>query len=177
MAGNPVTRKRVAKILDLGPEGEEQIFVWLASGMPIRQIGLQLGLGEHGHRSLYRWRDASEARKHAWEQALEHRADFLAEESLELADDVREDPDAIRKAELQIKVRQWLAGVSNPKRYGKESSSRTTVNIEYLHLTAVEAFNAQKQAEAKARLLAASDEADYEIFADEDSQDGYEDLL
>jgi hypothetical protein len=174
MAGTPLTTARVAHLKNLGPDGEEQILVWIASGMSIRQVAVELGLGPNGARALYRWRDEDEQRKTAWAKALEHRADFLAEESLEIADDAIPEAAAIRKAELQVKARQWLASVSNPERYGKERKG-AQVHIEHLHLTAVKEFNAARQVAAKERLaLRRGDvvpDADYEIVDDEPAMD------
>lgn len=172
MAGAPLRRERVKALKELGPEGEEQILVWLATGKSVRWICHKLGLGDRSTWAIYKWRDEDEQRKAAWAEALAHRADYLAEESLEIADDVVPDSDSIRKAELQIKVRQWLSAVSNPDRYGKDRS-KAQVHIEHLHLTAVQEINAEIQAEALKRLAyvpdagnAAVEGEDYEVVGD-----------
>jgi hypothetical protein len=195
MAGQPVTRNQIQHINSLGPEGEETILSLLAGGKTVKDVAEWLGFPRHSLRSLYQWRDETPERQAAWRQAIVHRAQTLAEDSLEIADTAQEGPDAIRKAELRVKVRHWLAGVSDPENYGKDKAAKLTINVATMHLTAVEAVNKELQQRAIARLRAGAEaslpapdarnaqiqgadvvDADYEVVEDDDSpEDPYAD--
>jgi len=152
VAGQPVFRQQLKHINSLGPEGEEHILAMIAGGAPVREVAVFLGFPPGSHTAIYKWRDETPERRAAWRMAMTHRASALAEESLDIADGVNEDPDAIRKAELRVKVRQWLAGVSDREQYGKEQRAQLTINVGNMHLTAVEAVNREIQQKAIARL-------------------------
>lgn len=179
MAGRPVFKAQLEHINSLGPDGEEEILARLAGGDSVKDVAEWLGFPRTSLTALYKWRDETEERKAAWAQALAWRSISLAEESKELADTVEPDNDAIRKAELQIKVRQWLAGVSNPD-YAKERTPQVLLNVANMHLTAVESVNRELQAKAVARLKnpnasvnAQVQGADYEIVEDDEPEDPY----
>lgn len=149
------------------------ILNWIAEGVSIREVCRKLGFGNKGITALYSWRNEKPERRAAWAEALRRRGDYLAEECLEIADEVPQEQEAIRKADLRIKTRQWVAACSNPEAYGK-SQPQVTVNIEALHLTAVKNLNDRMEEQAKARLAAGAegsteDEADYEIMTEADA--------
>lgn len=155
MPGRPILREHLRILTEGGQDLEDQIFVWIATGTPMRKLAELCGLGYGSTAALYKWRRETPERLALWNEALKARAEFLAEETLEIADDVDLDPEAIRKAELQTKARQWLASVSDRERFGKDAAARTQVNIGTLHLTAVKEVNAQIQADALKALRAA----------------------
>lgn len=191
MAGRPVLRNQIAHIESLGPEGEEHILAMLAGGDTVKKVAVYLGFPPTSLASLYKWRDATPERKAAWQQAIAYRAQSLAEESIDIADEANENPDAIRKAELRVKARQWLAGVSDRTNYGKDAAAKLTINVQNMHLTAVESVNRELQQKALRKLrgepdpiatttrqtLAAVQGADYDILPDEDDapEDPYAD--
>lgn len=176
MAGRPISRQQLKHIISLGEEGEETILSMLASGSTVKDVAEWLGFPRNSLYALYKWRDETPERQAAWRQALAHRSQSLAEESLEIADGAREDVDALRKAEMRIKVRQWLAGVSDPENYGKDKAAKLTINVATMHLTAVESVNRELQERAILKLRggdpdalsppAAIPDADYEVLDD-----------
>lgn len=154
MPGHPKLTANVEIIEALGPEGEEEIFADIAEGLSIRKLAAKLGLC--GTRPLYMWRNRSDARRHAWAEALKYRAESHADDILTIADEVEEEPDAIAKANLRINARKWLAAVSDPERFSKQSQHKVVVNVGSLHLTAVKNVNAEMQKLAIERQKAAA---------------------
>jgi hypothetical protein len=66
-------------------------------------------------RTVYRWlREHSEFCQN-YTRAKEDQADYLAEETLEIADDETIDPQHKR---IQVDTRKWLASKFKPKKYG-----------------------------------------------------------
>ena len=65
------------------------------------------------------------------------KAERLADETLEIADNAEEDRDAIGKAKLRIGARQWLASAWARDTYGKDKE-QATINVEHLHLGALQ---------------------------------------
>jgi hypothetical protein len=102
-----------------------------------------------------------------YEQALEDRADKLAEEILSLADE--DMPEGLKGAEaaawvnkkrLQVDARKWIAAKLKPKRYGDRLEMEVTDN----RISITDALN-----EAKARVLTplVVDVASREVSRDE----------
>jgi len=158
MAGRPVLRNQLKYLEGLGPEGEEQVLSWIAEGSTVKQVATKLGFPPNSLTALYKWRDKTPVRKEAWHEAMRMRANTLADDTLEIADDALPDVDELRKAEIRIRVRQHLAAVGDPDRYGKNQQIKISGQVEHFHLTAVKEANAAIQAAAieKLRLSAGS---------------------
>lgn len=88
-----------------------------------------------GRSTLQRWIRDNEAFRSQYARAMEARADYWAEELLEIADDGRNDwmtrtygdqeidvpnPEVIARSKLRIETRKWLMGKAAPKKYGEK---------------------------------------------------------
>lgn|SRR5574341_1216308 len=154
-------RAQIQALRDRGPEGEAEIFEDYVSGMTLQKITEKYKVGR---RSFYNWLDESPERRKLWEEARKLRAEVLADEAKDIVDEARETPDAIAKAIARAKVRQWLAAVSDPQRFGKRPD--TIVQIGAVHLEAVKEINA---ADTERRLVEARAKEvppDYEFVDD-----------
>ena len=131
MASNKIEMQMWADIDKMG--GVDAIIQRVADGDSIKNIADQLGIS----RSFLSWKiNKMPGVKDRLTQARKSRADRWAEEALEIADGVEEDPNKINKAKLRIDTRKWLAGVDDPDRFG---TKQTQVNISLggLHLDAL----------------------------------------
>lgn len=95
-----------------------------------------------GQTTVYRWlREQDEFRKH-YAHARELQADTLFDETLDIADDAtndwmerhaednvgwKENGEAIRRSQLRIDTRKWIAGQLRPKVYGPRVQQDHTV--------------------------------------------------
>ena len=80
-------------------------------------------------------------------------AHALAEQSLELADLVSSDKDAIKRAELQGRTRQWLAARWHPAEYGEQRQPiNLNVSLNSIHLDLLRSRNAESAVEDAAAL-------------------------
>jgi hypothetical protein len=131
VASNKIEMQMWADIDKMG--GVDAIIQRVADGDSIKNIADQLGIS----RSFLSWKiNKMPGVKDRLTQARKSRADRWAEEALEIADGVEEDPNKINKAKLRIDTRKWLAGVDDPDRFG---TKQTQVNISLggLHLDAL----------------------------------------
>lgn len=76
------------------------------------------------------------------DEARREQADALAEEALQIADNMADATGITREeiavAKERIDVRKWLATVNNPDRYQQNKNGPTvTININQLHLDAL----------------------------------------
>jgi hypothetical protein len=88
-----------------------------------------------GQTTVFRWLDADEAFREQYTRARDVQADTLFDEMLDIADDGRNDwmerhgdegettgwrenGEAIRRSQLRIEARKWMAGKLKPKKYG-----------------------------------------------------------
>lgn len=112
----------------------EKILEGIAGGESLRKVCSKQGMPDE--RSVYRWlwKDEEFCRNYA--RAREFRADFLAEEALEIADDDSKDilqvgeggdirsltnSAAVQRSKLQFEARKWAAGQMAPKRWGQQN--------------------------------------------------------
>lgn len=94
--------------------------------------------------TVYRWlRENTEFQQH-YAHARELQADTLFDETIDIADDAtndwmerhgednegwRENGEAIRRSQLRIDTRKWIAGQLRPKVYGPRVQQDHTVNV------------------------------------------------
>lgn len=97
-----------------------------------------------GQTTVYRWlRENEEFRQH-YMRARDLQADTLFDETLDIADDAtndwmerhsednvgwRENGEAIRRSQLRIDTRKWIAGQLRPKVYGPRVQQDHTVAV------------------------------------------------
>lgn len=172
MTGNPIHRMQLASLRDRGVEGEAWILEKYITD-PAISVHKLVKLLDVSTNAFYVWLKEDPERWVRWQEAKKIRAELLAEETTEISDNVKEDPDHIAKAHLKIKTRQWLAKVLDPDTFGEKRE--TVVQIGELHLTAVKEINA---ADTTRRLAAAREkeeeeavEADFEVMPSPADQD------
>lgn len=134
MPGRPIIRKQLAVLTKMLPDEEAKALEYLATDGTVRKLAARLGVSLI---ALYKWRDELPERQTAWANALRFRADYLADEGLEIVDEAEETNEGIGKARMRADYRRWLAGVSNPERYQAKPTAAVTINIGSLHLEAV----------------------------------------
>jgi hypothetical protein len=112
----------------------DEIIEWMCNGGSLRRYTKQAN--KPNASTIHRWVTEDKngfASKYA--RAMETRADVLADEMQEIADDVDNDALAIAKAKLQIDTRRWYAEKVKPKVYGNKlefndvSKAKTLVMI------------------------------------------------
>lgn len=115
----------------------------LASGESLRKICLDDVMP--GQTTVYRWLRENEAFRQQYAGARELQADTLFDETLDIADDAtndwmerhaedniawKENGEAIRRSQLRIDTRKWIAGQMRPKVYGPRVQQDHTVAVD-----------------------------------------------
>lgn len=187
MGGNPKKRAQIEKLEAIG---EDVIFEMREEGKSVTAICRHF---EVGPRALYGWMGREDAppkavdedgksRRDRWNEASAAGAERLAERPGERFDrlvgpDGRMKDDVTREEITLAKVAGehdvWMAGALDGKRFGGESRKSTgpVININELHLTAVQAIAAAKRTISAAATTPAAlpaESADYEIVEEED---------
>jgi hypothetical protein len=109
----------------------KQIFEDLQSGLSLRKSLDADGMPDRV--TFYRWMEGNEELCNQYARACEARAEHIADEIIEIADNKEDDTIAISKggqlieienrewtsrSKLKIEARQWLLGKMMPKKYG-----------------------------------------------------------
>ena len=131
MASNPIMRQRLREIEAVG---EEDIFGKLEQGWTTNKV-----VEQHlkvGKRAFYKWLRAVEGREERYYDARRKWANHLAEETLEIADNVVDAADA-QVAKLRIDTRKWMAAKANPDNWGDRKDPLVNINIQDQHLSAL----------------------------------------
>jgi len=104
----------------------DKILDMLADGLSLRAICRTNGLPSGSVIRKWLARNPDFAKQYAY--AREEQADTLFDETLAIADAIGDDAtnEQIRKAQLQIDTRKWLAGKLRPKKYGDASKHETS---------------------------------------------------
>ena len=123
MAYSPEERTNIVNIIcDRMAEGESLRTILLDKKMP-------------DAKTFYKWIDEDEEKLQQYARAIELRADFYADEILEISDmqnadaylteDGRTqiDGQAIQRSKLQVDTRKWLMGKLQPKKYGDKNTT------------------------------------------------------
>jgi len=117
----------------------DKILDKLADGQSLRSICLEADMPDGSVIRKWLARNADFARQYAY--ARDEQADTLFDETLAIADNLSEEAtnEQIRKAQLRIDTRKWLAGKLRPKKYGEankleaqngdQSITMQTINI------------------------------------------------
>lgn len=142
MAGRALKKRLLAEIEDRG--GPEYVREYIATGGTILDLANELGCSRT---YLSRHLNAHDAYAPVIAEARREQADALAEEALQIADNLADVDEVTREqiavAKERIDVRKWLATVNNPDRYQQNKGGPTvTININQLHLDALKKRNA-----------------------------------
>lgn len=98
------------------------------------------------HRTMHRWARSDETLLTAYQEALEDRAERLAQELLDLADFVDETSSAaIQACRLKTDVRKWLIEKQAPKRYGNKQAVELSGAVKVDHESVLEAARRRRE--------------------------------
>jgi predicted secreted protein len=101
-------------------EIDERIVDGLSAGTPLRVLCREDGMPSW--RTVYHWIEADAEFATRIARARERGFDAIAEETLDLADGVAHQSEAIQKAKLQIDTRLKLLAKWSPTRYGDKQT-------------------------------------------------------
>lgn len=133
MAGFPMRRALEKKIEGLG--GIEFVAAHIAQGMTIGRLAEFI---ECSRPMLSFWINHTEERRTAVINARKLKAEKLAEEALEIADQVDETSNSgVNKARLQVDTRKWMASKLDPENYGDTAKTQVNISLGDLHLQAL----------------------------------------
>lgn len=133
MAGFPVRRALEKKIEQLG--GIEFVAAHIAQGMTIGRLAEFI---ECSRPMLSFWINHTEERRVAVLNARKLKAEKLAEEALEIADEADETSNSgVNKARLQVDTRKWMASKLDPEKYGDTAKTQVNISMGDLHLQAL----------------------------------------
>ena len=130
MAGTPIDRMKMKKLDDIG---ENNLFDRLAAGQTMTGLVKELGIGK---RLFYKWMRSVEGREDRYYAARKEWANYLAEETLSIADNIADASDA-QVAKVRIDTRKWLAAQANPDNWAARKDPLVQINIHDQHLKAL----------------------------------------
>lgn len=99
---------------DYTPEIADLICLRLSKGESLIKMCLEAEMP--GQSTVYQWLQAHPEFAEKYARARERQADYLAEETIKIADETQ-DP---AKARLQVDARKWFASKVAPKKYGEK---------------------------------------------------------
>ena len=99
---------------DYTPEMADLICLRLSKGESLIKMCLESEMP--GQSTVYQWLQAHPEFAEKYARARERQADYLAEETIKIADETQ-DP---AKARLQVDARKWFASKVAPKKYGEK---------------------------------------------------------
>ena len=131
MAGQPIKRQMLADIEKSG--GFQNILDRISSGENMTTIARGFGVSRNLLvNTLYK----DPKQKALLQGARKVRGHALAEQALDIIDNVEESPNAISKAREQANLRKWMAGCDNPESYGQKQSM-INISVGDLHIDAL----------------------------------------
>jgi hypothetical protein len=130
MAGTKLMTMKVKQLEDIG---EDVLFDKLASGSSVNSLIKECGIGK---RVFYKWMRGVEGREERYYAARKEWANYLAEETLSIADDIADAGDA-QVAKVRIDTRKWLAAQANPDNWAARKDPLVQINIQDQHLKAL----------------------------------------
>jgi hypothetical protein len=84
------------------------------------------------------WINHTDERRDAVLKARKLKAEKLAEEALEIADEADETSNSgVNKARLQVDTRKWMASKLDPENYGDTAKTQVNISLGDLHLQAL----------------------------------------
>lgn len=118
-----------------------EICTLIENGMAVRNALKQDGMPDS--KTFYDWMDKDNSKLQQYARACELRADMMAEDMLEIADDGTndymtitkgdteynvEDREVTSRSKLRVEARKWLLSKMNPKKYGDKTDITTNGN-------------------------------------------------
>ncbi len=124
-----MTKKR-GRPSDFTQEIADTICERIAAGKSLRKVCAE-DEALPAIRTVLRWlgQQEHEEFRHHYARAQEARADVYFEQTMEISDDVKEDPQAVAKARLRVDTRKWVCARMNPKKYSDKLNIDASVNV------------------------------------------------
>lgn len=120
------TRSEIEELAGGDPDWWPGVLARIADGERLGAVVEERGWSWGG---LWGWICADERRVEEWEGALKARAQWMAFETSEIADGVEEEKNAIMKAGLRVKARQWMVGKMDRGRWGESSEVKHSGSV------------------------------------------------
>ncbi len=127
----------------LNPQMKEQILDLIAEGYSLIKIGKIDGLPTR--QAIHYWLRHDPEFAYRYELAVQLRAEVLAEEMLDIADDTSQDVitdlngvekpnyEFINRSKLRVDTRKWHVARLDPRKYGDKTEHHLTGNIAHKH--------------------------------------------
>lgn len=110
--------KKTGRPSNFTPEIGDQICRWIASGKSMNKYCQHFGLGAE---TVYRWLRENEVFRENYSTAHSDRADLLADEIIDMLDDLDPENLSLEKlalAKLKVETRKWMAAKMKPGKWG-----------------------------------------------------------
>jgi len=133
MAGQPLKRAMIETIEKAG--GVDWIAEQIANGDTVTSLARSMDVSRN---IMYKWLHSEPDRSATVKAARKVAAERLADEAMELADNVDVDTSSIAKVREQISVRKWRAAAFDPDVWAtNKNQTNVQVNVGAQHLDAL----------------------------------------
>lgn len=106
----------------------EEICKLVANGWSVIKISQQSNMPTQS--TIYKWLSEKSEFSEKYARAREVQADLYADEIVDIADNVMDEPASVMKARLQIDARKWKASKLAPKKYGDKIQQEITGDLD-----------------------------------------------
>lgn len=107
---------------EYSPEIADQICRWVGAGKSLNKYCQQFGMGVE---TIYRWLRTEDIFRERYSQAHLDRADLLADQVLDMLDELDPEDLSLEKlalAKLKVETRKWMAAKLKPGRWGEQKT-------------------------------------------------------
>jgi hypothetical protein len=103
---------------------------WISNGLSLQRWCRQAGRDPY---TVYGWMKSEPNFARAYAQAHEDRTDTIADDIIEIADEVAgtDNIAAVQAAKLRIETRKWIASKLKPQKYGEKQLVETSGNVTF----------------------------------------------
>lgn len=131
------------KLAELDALGEDEIFDRIASGISMRRVTRDLGIG---HKLWYKWIDAVSGRRGRYEASLMEAAHFYADRAVETAQ--KSEPSTANVDRLRVDTDKWYASKLNQQYDTRQRDVAINISVSDLHAQAAQLLGDVVDAEA-----------------------------
>jgi len=132
------------KLAELDALGEDEIFDRIASGISMRRVTRDLGIG---HKLWYKWIDAVSGRRGRYEASLMEAAHFYADRAVETAQ--KSEPSTANVDRLRVDTDKWYASKLNQQYDTRQRDVAINISVSDLHAQAAQLLGDVVDAEAE----------------------------
>ena len=119
----------------------DRICAYISEGKSLRKIEKIQGMPTMS--GVIKWLSNDEDQSFVvqYARARQNQADSMVDEMLDIADEVKEDPDSIAKAKLKLDTRKWVSSKLKPKKYGDRIHNEILIDNSIKEMTDEEIKN------------------------------------